>query len=71
MYPPLAVCTALNLLYQVTLEDIHHKFRLRPCSGIGAKVGRFARQLQGALPLVGIISRLASPSGGIASDKLV
>ncbi|KAK9867971.1 hypothetical protein WJX84_010373 [Apatococcus fuscideae] len=38
--------------------------------GIGAKVGRFARQLQGALPLVGIISRLASPSGGIASDKL-
>ncbi|KAK9863336.1 hypothetical protein WJX84_010755 [Apatococcus fuscideae] len=38
--------------------------------GIGAKIGRFARQLQGALPLVGIISRLASPSGGIASDKL-
>ena len=31
----------------------------------------FARQVQGAMPVVGLISRLAAPSGGIGSDELV
>ena len=30
-----------------------------------------AKQVQGALPLVGLLSRLASPSGGIGRDELV
>ena len=30
-----------------------------------------ARQIQGALPVVGLLSRLSSPSGGIGNDILV
>ena len=30
-----------------------------------------ARQIQGALPVVGLLSRLSSPSGGIGNDVLV
>ena len=30
-----------------------------------------AKQVQGALPLVGLLSRLTSPSGGIGRDELV
>ncbi len=32
---------------------------------------RVAKQVQGALPLVGLFSRLLSPSGGIGKDMLV
>ena len=30
-----------------------------------------ARQIQGALPVLGLLSRLSSPSGGIGNDILV
>ena len=41
------------------------------CRGIGSMFKSFARQVQGAMPVVGLISRLAAPSGGIGSDELV
>ena len=44
---------------------------LVPCSGFAEGVKRVAKQVQGALPLVGLLSRLASPSGGIGRDELV
>ena len=37
----------------------------------GDNIRRVAKQIQGALPLVGLVSRLASPSGGIGKDMLV
>lgn len=40
------------------------------CS-FGDNIKRVARQVQGALPLVGLLSRLTSPSGGIGKDMLV
>ncbi|KAL3153477.1 hypothetical protein ABBQ38_011809 [Trebouxia sp. C0009 RCD-2024] len=54
--------------------------RTRPCgqrtikatatSSFGDNIKRVARQVQGALPLVGLLSRLTSPSGGIGKDML-
>ena len=44
---------------------------LVPCRGFAEGVKRVAKQVQGALPLVGLLSRLASPSGGIGRDELV
>lgn len=41
------------------------------CSGIGGAVKNFGRQLQSALPIVGLISRLAASSGGIGNDEIV
>ena len=41
------------------------------CRGFAEGVKRVAKQVQGALPLVGLLSRLASPSGGIGRDELV
>lgn len=32
---------------------------------------RIAKQVQGALPIVGLLSRLGSPGGGIGTDLLV
>ena len=32
---------------------------------------RLARQVQGALPIVGLLSRLSASGGGIGSDELV
>eukprot|EP00891_Asterochloris_glomerata_P003172 jgi/Astpho2/3172/e_gw1.00052.70.1_t len=43
---------------------------LVPCRGFAEGVKRVAKQVQGALPLVGLLSRLASPSGGIGRDEL-
>ncbi len=40
------------------------------CS-FGESVKGVAKQVQGALPLVGLFSRLVSPSGGIGKDMLV
>jgi hypothetical protein len=37
--------------------------------GIGAQIGRLAKKIQGALPIVGLLSRLASPEGGF--DEVV
>ncbi len=34
-------------------------------------IKRVARQIQGALPVVGLLSRLSSPSGGIGNDIMV
>lgn len=42
-----------------------------PCSGPLQAIKGLARQIQGALPVVGLLSRLSSPSGGIGSDILV
>lgn len=41
------------------------------CCSFGDNIKRVARQVQGALPLVGLLSRLTSPSGGIGKDMLV
>ena len=41
------------------------------CRGFAEGVKRVAKQVQGALPLVGLLSRLTSPSGGIGRDELV
>ena len=32
--------------------------------GLAAQLGKIAKRVQGALPIVGLLSRLASPSGG-------
>ena len=40
------------------------------CS-FGDSIKRVAKQVQGALPIVGLLSRLTSPSGGIGKDMLV
>lgn len=37
--------------------------------GLGAQIGRIAKKIQGALPIVGLLSRLASPEGGF--DEVV
>ena len=34
-------------------------------------IKRVARQIQGALPVVGLLSRLGSTSGGIGNDIMV
>jgi hypothetical protein len=39
------------------------------CRGFGESVKRIAKQVQGALPIVGLLSRLAAPEGGF--DELV
>lgn len=39
--------------------------------GFGESVKRIAKQVQGALPIVGLLSRLATPEGGIGFDELV
>ena len=50
---------------------------LPPCSsmcrvsGFGDTVQRLAKQVQGALPIVGLLSRLSASGGGIGSDELV
>lgn len=41
------------------------------CSGPLQAVKGLARQIQGALPVLGLLSRLSSPSGGIGNDILV
>ena len=41
------------------------------CSGPMQTIKGIARQIQGALPVVGLLSRLGSPSGGIGNDVLV
>lgn len=41
------------------------------CSGIGGAIRNFGRQLQSALPIVGLLSRLAASSGGIGNDEIV
>lgn len=41
------------------------------CSGPLQVIRGIARQIQGALPVVGLLSRLSAPSGGIANDVLV
>lgn len=41
------------------------------CSGIAGAFKSFGRQLQSALPIVGLISRLAATSGGIGNDEIV
>ena len=41
------------------------------CSGPMQAIKGIARQIQGALPVVGLLSRLGSPSGGIGNDVLV
>jgi len=38
--------------------------------GIGGALKNFARQVQSALPIVGLISRLAATSGGIGNDEI-
>lgn len=38
------------------------------CSNEG--FGRLLKQVRGALPIVGLISRLTTPEGGIGSDEL-
>ena len=39
--------------------------------GFGAGLKKLARQIQGVLPVVGLLSRLSAPSGGIGSDLQV
>lgn len=41
------------------------------CRNFGDAVKNVARRVQGALPIVGLLSRLASSSGGIGRDELV
>ena len=41
------------------------------CSGPLQALKGLARQIQGALPVLGLLSRLSSPSGGIGNDILV
>lgn len=37
----------------------------------GAGLKKLAKQVQGALPVVGLLSRLTSTGGGIGSDEMV
>ena len=41
-----------------------------PCRHRDSGLGRLFRQMQGALPVIGLISRLAAPEGGIGNDEL-
>ena len=45
-------------------------FRIRFQKTLGNAEGlkKLARQVQGVLPVVGLLSRLSAPSGGIGSD---
>ena len=54
-------------MYLISLKA----FGTMPCSGPLQAIKGLARQIQGALPVVGLLSRLSSPSGGIGSDILV
>ena len=40
-------------------------------AGFGEGLKKLARQVQGALPVVGLLSRLTSTGGGIGSDEMV
>ena len=39
--------------------------------GFGEGLKKLAKQVQGALPIVGLLSRLTSTGGGIGSDEMV
>ncbi|KAA6426574.1 MAG: calcium homeostasis regulater C 1 [Trebouxia sp. A1-2] len=47
-----------------------YQARATTTPSFGESVKRVAKQVQGALPLVGLFSRLLSPSGGIGKDML-
>lgn len=49
---------------------IKYETRATATPSFGESVKRVAKQVQGALPLVGLFSRLLSPSGGIGKDML-
>ena len=41
------------------------------CRDFGETFKRVAKQVQASLPIVGLISRLAAPEGGVGSDMQV
>ena len=41
------------------------------CSGLGGALKKFARKVQSGLPIVGLLSRLATDVGGIGDDEMV
>lgn len=57
------------LLKAATLMCAHVHGRVE--GGLAGGLKRVARQIQGALPIVGLLSRLGSPSGGVGNDMLV
>lgn len=41
------------------------------CSDFGESVKRVAKQVQASLPIVGLLSRLAAPAGGVGNEMQV
>ena len=41
------------------------------CRSFGDAIRKAARKVQSSLPVIGLISRLAAPEGGVESDELV
>lgn len=41
------------------------------CHSFGEAIQRLARQVQGSLPVVGLLSRIMTPTGGVGNDELV